>query len=100
MTNESENGVKEECLCDAKLADLTRAVELGNGLTEDLRRTVDGFRTDIEGFRADIQLLAQHSQYHTDQVSNIVNQLGAFAASMSQMGPAAVLKMVMGKGKD
>lgn len=93
MTNESETGVKEECLCDAKLADLTRAVELGNGLTEDLRRTIQGLEKTVE-------LLTQHSQWHTDQISSIVTQLGTFAASMSQMGPAAMLKMVMGKGKD
>lgn len=72
----SENGAAE-CLCDAKLADLTRAVQ---------------------GLQETVTLLAQHSQYHTDQVTAIVQQVGQFGAAMSSMGPAGMIKMMMGKG--
>lgn len=106
--------VKKPCDCDAKLADLTRAVEINNGAIEDQRRRYEhlgeafnamsdllgDYGKKVDRLTESINFLGGQSQQHTDDMNAVVNQIREFGSSVGQMGPAGMMKMLMtGMGK-
>lgn len=68
--------------CDAKLADLTASVA---GMAERVDAVVIAINT-----------VGGQSQQHTDDLHAIVQQIKSFGDQMGSMGPAGLLKAVMG----